>query len=112
MRYGAAAKELTFTEVIRLPKTLACTVIQCASMATLGCSGQTSEHADASTTDAAMDVAMDVAMDAEEAGADVFLSDAPLDCGDEPPTQCGPPGMPCSGYICGSDCIPPCSPPI
>jgi hypothetical protein len=53
-------------------------------------------------------VAQDAALDAS---SDVVVYDAPPDCGDGSfPVQCGPPGAPCAGWVCGFDCPSGCEP--
>jgi hypothetical protein len=107
----------TKTPALRLPRKLAYTAMHCAIAGTLACSGHVEEGSDAAPPDGASDV---VALDGQEdapqdasrdAGGDVVIYDAQPDCGDSGyPVQCGPPGAPCAGWICGFDCPSGCEP--
>ena len=67
---------------------------------------------DVAVIDGSLDASQDVAQDAaQDASSDVVVYDAPPDCGDGSfPVQCGPPGAPCAGWVCGFDCPSGCEP--
>jgi hypothetical protein len=81
---------------LRLPKTLAFTVMHAAAVATLGCSSQSAGSNDGGPSDAAVDYAPHDSSTACEAG---------------PISFCGNPPCPVQGaYYCTDQCPPDCDP--